>query len=218
MSYASEFSPARLRTTAVAMTVAAFPIGAVLGGIAASALIGRFGWQVVFWVGGVGPLFLIPLVAGFMPESVRFLAIRSDTREQVAAIMRRINPALEFAPDTDFGLNEMKVSGAKFPALFMKQLLPGTILLPLALLSSLLLTYCLLNWLPILLSQFGFTVAQAVWGTVAYNLSSVVGSLCLTLLIDRIGRPAAARAWIGLYRRLSRRRDDRFRQPYLSPP
>ena len=85
-------------------------------------------------------------------------------------------------------LDEIKVPGSKFSALFMRRLLPGTILLPAALFSSLLLTYCMLNWLPILLHQFGFAVKYALYGAIAYNSASIVGSLCLTRLIDRTGK------------------------------
>ena len=188
-SYAAEYSPARVRITMVALIVAGFPVGAVLGGIIASAIIGQYGWHAIFWIGGIVPLILIPTVWMFMPETIRFLAIRPENRDKIIAIFKRINPGVDLTPDTTFLLDEVKVTGARFPALFMKKLLPGTILLPIALFSSLLLTYCLINWLPILLTQFGFSVEQALYGPVFYNLSSIVGSLCLTRLIDRIGKP-----------------------------
>jgi AAHS family 4-hydroxybenzoate transporter-like MFS transporter len=187
-SYASEFSPGRIRTTMVATTVAAFPFGAVVGGIMATPLIGAYGWRSIFWMGGLGPLLLIPVVWAFLPETIRFLAIHRGSQGEIIAILRKIDPTLEFDDDTVFTLDELKISGAKFPALFMKALLPGTILLPLALFSSLLLTDCLLNWLPILLHQFGFTVQRALYGSILYNFASIAGSLVLTRLIDRIGR------------------------------
>ena len=186
-SYASEFSPRRLRTTMVALTVSGFPCGAVFGGVLASAIIKNHGWQSIFWIGGLVPLVLIPVVWAFLPETIRFLALRADSHDKIASILLKMDRTRKFASGTTFVLTELNIPGARFPALFMKQLLPGTILLPAALCSSLLLTYCLLNWLPMLLHNFGFSVENALYGAILYNSASVVGSLALTRLIDRVG-------------------------------
>jgi MFS family permease len=70
----SEYSPKRVRSTAIVMTFTGFPIGAILGGIGSRHLIPHFGWESVFIAGGVLPLLMIPLVMLLVPESARFLA------------------------------------------------------------------------------------------------------------------------------------------------
>ena len=188
-SYASEFAPQRLRTSIVGLIVAAFPVGAVVGGMLATWLIARFGWPSLFSAGAAASLILVPILWLHFPETVKFLALRQDSTARIIAIFRRIAPERHFPDTTVFVLNETGVRQGRFRALFVRELLPGTIFLPLALFTGLLLTFCLLNWLPLLLNHRGFGVAQSVYGAVVYNLGGVIGSLGLTTLIDRVGRP-----------------------------
>ncbi len=188
-AYVSEFAPARLRGSAVAVTVAGFPFGAAVGGLLATPFVETHGWQPIFWFGGAIPLLIIPVVWAVFPETVRFLALRPGSQAEVAALLRRINPGLIFPADTLFVLNEPTVSAASFAGLFRGALLPRSILLPVALSSSLLLAYCLLNWIPILLRQSGLDGKSALHATVVFNIAGIVGTLVLTNLIDRGGRP-----------------------------
>ena len=71
----SEFSPHRRRATMVMVMFCGFSIGAALGGFLAAGLIPYFGWRSVFFVGGIAPLLLVPILALRLPESVRFLAL-----------------------------------------------------------------------------------------------------------------------------------------------
>src|ERR1700694_3664923 len=80
----SEFSPHRRRATMVMVMFCGFSIGAALGGLLAAALIPQFGWRSVFIVGGVAPLLLVPILALWLPESVRFLALTGRAHERVA--------------------------------------------------------------------------------------------------------------------------------------
>lgn len=188
-AYASEFSPARLRATCVGLTVAGFPFGAVVGGLIATPFIRESGWQPIFWFGGIVPLFLIPVVWSGFPETIRFLALQPGSRDQMIAVFRRINPALKLDGVTSFVLNELKVTGGTFPALFKGSMLPGSILLPIALFGSLLLAYFMLNWIPILLRQAGLGAESALYGTIIFNFAGIVGMLILTRMIDSGGRP-----------------------------
>ena len=59
----AEGAPQRSRATLVSIMYAAFPLGGVLGGPLAAAIIPRFGWPSVFVVGGVLPLMLTVALA-----------------------------------------------------------------------------------------------------------------------------------------------------------
>lgn len=189
-AYVSEFAPARLRATAVALTVAGFPFGAVVGGLIATPYIQEHGWKPIFWFGGGAPLLLIPVIWFGFPETIRFLVLQARSAVKVAALLRRINPSLIYdAEVTSFTLGEPSVKDASFKSLFKGALLPRSILLPLALFGSLLLAYCLLNWIPILLRQSGFGPETAIYATIVFSFAGIVGTLVLTSLIDRGGRP-----------------------------
>lgn len=69
----SEAAGPRFRGTAVSLMYCGVPIGAAL-----AATLGFAGanlaWQTVFWVGGVVPLILVPLLMRWLPESTVSLA------------------------------------------------------------------------------------------------------------------------------------------------
>src|SRR6185312_5265476 len=70
----SEYSPIRRRATLVTLMFCGFPLGAVLGGLISAPLMQRFGWQAVFYAGGIIPLFLAPVLIWVLPESIRYLS------------------------------------------------------------------------------------------------------------------------------------------------
>ncbi|BDY92951.1 hypothetical protein MUTS15_16080 [Escherichia coli] len=85
----SEAAGPRFRGTAVSLMYCGVPIGAAL-----AATLGFAGanlaWQTVFWVGGVVPLILVPLLMRWLPESTVFAG-----EKQAAPPLRAL-----FAPET----------------------------------------------------------------------------------------------------------------------
>lgn len=69
----SEAAGPRFRGTAVSLMYCGVPVGAAL-----AAVLGFWGetsaWQTVFWVGGVVPLLLVPMLLRWLPESAVFRA------------------------------------------------------------------------------------------------------------------------------------------------
>ena len=61
---ASEFMPSRYRSLAVSLVVMGYPVGAVLAGPIANALIPDYGWTAVFMAGGVLTLCIAVRTAG----------------------------------------------------------------------------------------------------------------------------------------------------------
>src|SRR5579864_447492 len=116
---ANEFAPLRIRTRMIAVMACGFAIGALSGGLLETALIPVLGWQGIFYVGGIVPLLLAIALLLFLPESVRFLAAQTGRSREIAATLRKINPSLVFAPDTEFVIPaEPKKSGLKPVQLF----------------------------------------------------------------------------------------------------
>lgn len=179
----SEYARPRSRAATVALMFSGYPAGAVVGGVVSTVLIPGLGWTSVFWIGGAAPLVLIALIAAVVPESVRFLAVRSDKRP-LAGVLRRL------------GLPEGAASGiAPAPAgqrsplvgLFTHGRAWGTLLLWAILLLSLLISYFLVNWIPIIARQNGIDARSAILGAVMVNLGSVIGSVVLGRIGARVG-------------------------------
>src|SRR5258708_27191973 len=69
ISLASEFSPPAQRPRVVTIMWAAVPFGGMVGSFASAAIIPRFGWQAIFFIGCAAPLILIPVLMSVMPDA-----------------------------------------------------------------------------------------------------------------------------------------------------
>jgi len=155
MAVASEISrPEKAASTAAAM-FCGMPFGGGLAALTTQLLPAGFDWRILFILGGILPLVLIPALHRWMPETLmRTAANRSPTRQVVRAL---------------FG------EGRATP----------TLLLWLAFLPTLLILYLFLNWLPTLMIAKGFDRAVAPQASLAFNFGSVAGALLIGWLVDR---------------------------------
>jgi len=180
----AEYAPRRMRATVVGLMFSGFSLGAVVGGVASAVLIPSFGWQIVFWVGGAVPLVLLPVLWAFLPESARYLGMRGD-HGAVAGLLRQMGstvPPGEIVPDP-------AESRSPVVRLFTDGRATGTLLLWATLFMSLLLSYLLLNWIPIVARTSGIGASAAILGVVALNLGAILGQLVIGRLADRRQRP-----------------------------
>jgi AAHS family 4-hydroxybenzoate transporter-like MFS transporter len=187
ISITSEFAPARQRATIVSLMFCGFPLGAVIGGVAAARLIPAFGWPSIFYVGGAAPLLLLPLIAAFVPESVRFMALRQD-HARLTRVLDRMGWAPLWNGELALRTDERRSPVAK---LFTEGRALGTLLLWATLFLSLLLTYFLINWIPIIARQSGIGMQGAVLAVAAVNLGAILGCLVIGRLADRYGNATA---------------------------
>ena len=193
----SEFNPQRRRATMVMIMFCGFSIGAALGGFLAAYLIPRFGWRSVFLVGGLAPLVMVPILAWWLPESVRFLATAGHAPERVAQMLKRISPHTAFAPDARFVVQETHLAGLPVKHLFRDGRTAATLLLWVVFFMSLLDIYFLANWLPIVLNDLGASVSEAVVIGSMLQVGGVVGTFALGSVIDRFSFRALALVYFG---------------------
>lgn len=187
IALASEYAPTRSRATITVITLWGFPMGAVVGGLAAAPLIEAFGWRSIFVVGGLAPLALAFALIALLPESLRFLALQDRHRQKAVALLRKISPTLP----SDFRLApEPQQAKSGFLGIFQLQYLPATLLLSSAIFFSLFLSYILVSWVPSILTAAGMTLRQGIWGAVALNFGGVVGSFVLSRVLDKTRRGA----------------------------
>jgi MFS transporter, AAHS family, 4-hydroxybenzoate transporter len=86
----SEYVPRKQRPFAVTMTIICIPLGGVVAGEMAAAIIPNYGWRVLFQIGGVLPLLLAVVLWKVLPESPRFLAARSDRWPDLTRALRKM--------------------------------------------------------------------------------------------------------------------------------
>jgi len=190
VALASEYAPRRLLAVVVALLFCGMPLGALLGSLISSVVIPIWGWQSVFYVGGILPLFLSAALVRSLPESVRFLTVRRSNPQAVSRIMERIAPEWRSAPDGPVVSADAKPRHMPVQALFTEGRAPGTILLWIPYFLNLLMLYFIVSWLPSLLWQAGMPVSAGVTAIALFSVGGIAGSVAEGRLINRWGAGA----------------------------
>ncbi len=182
----AEFAPARRRAFLMTAMFVGFPVGTIVGGFAAAGLISRFGWEAVFFLGGVAPLSMVPLLFVVLPESPRFLAMHGSRSADLARIVAKLAPGSSLLSGGLVPAGVPQASGS-IRSLFASGRTPVTLLLWLVCFANLLTLYAILGWLPSVLNAAGFPLERAILSAVVFSLGAVIGGLVIAAAIDRYG-------------------------------
>jgi AAHS family 4-hydroxybenzoate transporter-like MFS transporter len=189
----NEYAPNSHRATMVTLVICGYSLGAASGGFLASHLVPVFGWQSAFYVGGAATLVLAVALRIWMPESIRYLALKPDAGPRIAAILRKINPALSFASDVRFTTAkggeapDSTSSFEKFMELFARHRRAVTFLLWISMFMDYIVLNFLNNWLPSLVTDTGLPGPLALRAATALQFGGFIGILSMGVLADRFG-------------------------------
>jgi MFS transporter, AAHS family, 4-hydroxybenzoate transporter len=86
----SEYVPRKQRPFAVTMTIICIPLGGVVAAEMSARIIPVYGWQTLFQVGGILPLFLAAVLWKVLPESPRYLAARPERWPELTRALRKM--------------------------------------------------------------------------------------------------------------------------------
>jgi AAHS family 4-hydroxybenzoate transporter-like MFS transporter len=185
LALASEFSPGRRRAMVASLIWAAFPLGGTIGGFANSYILSNFGWQTIFWVGGVLPLVVAGALLIWLPESLRFLITRGQNPQRVAAIIRKIDPTLP--ADAQFVSDEQRIEGAPLKELFADGRAAHTVLLWVPFFTAFATLALTVVWTPLLLRDNGISPAQASIVIGVHGIGALIGMGSAGRLMERFG-------------------------------
>lgn len=181
-----EFSPKHRRVTLMMAVSVAFTAGAGFGGFVSLALIPRFGWESVFYFGGIVPLFIAAAMYFWLPESLQFMVVRGRRSDEVRRWMRRIDPAAA-APDVTYVAAEERKGGVPAMHLFREGRTPVTLLLWLVNFMNTLIIYSLANWVPTVVRGAGYSNSEAVLVGTILQVGGTIGTLVFAMMIPRLG-------------------------------
>jgi MFS transporter, AAHS family, 4-hydroxybenzoate transporter len=176
-----DYAPHRLRATMIMATFTGAPIGGFLGGQIVALLLAQWGWRMIFVLGGIFPLALVPVLVLWLPESPRFLATKKKLSPSTATLLQRLNiasvqsDAIEVAWENPISM------------LFGQGYALQTVLLWIIFFCSLLNLFLFAYWMPTVLNLIGVSPAQAVSMASLRELGAIFAVLYLGLAIDRIG-------------------------------
>jgi MFS transporter, AAHS family, 4-hydroxybenzoate transporter len=186
VAIASEFVPRRILPHVVTLLFVGMPLGGVTCGLLSAAMIPKWGWQSVLYLGGTIPLVISILLIARLPESIQFLAVRGKHSQQVSRILGRIAPDLTGA-NVRPTPREKEHEGVPMVHLFTDGRAFGTILLWIPYFMNLLIIYFIGSWLPALLKQTGMSVSAGATATAFFSFGGVFGCLLEGWLIKRGG-------------------------------
>lgn len=187
VSLGGEYSPVRLRATLVMMIACGYQVGAMLCGFIAAVILPEFGWRAVLVAGGAASLLLSIAMALWMPESLQFLALRPERRQEALRRVRQLCPELSIRPDATLSGIPPIIHGGRLAELFHQRYRRNTLLLWSTYFLNLLAVFFLASWLPILLRDAGHSAQQAIFASAALWGGGIVGTLSLGWVIDRFG-------------------------------
>ena len=183
----AEFAPARRRALLMTTMFVGFPIGIMVGGVVAAALINVFGWESVFVTGGVLPLLMVPVAMAWLPESPRFLALKGDRGAALAQIVHRIAPEAGATPESRFETLAPEQASVGIRALFSEGRTRITLLLWVVFFANLLTMFAIGGWMPTVLNEAGYPLDRAILVSAMSAIGGVIGGLVIAVLIDRTG-------------------------------
>lgn len=202
-SIVSEIIPARLRGRYLALLEGFWPIGFIVAGLIAHAVLPIAGWRRVFLIEAAPAVFVFA-VRFLVPESPRWLAVRGRlaAAEEVMlkferAVSARLHGAALPAPRPE---PVEQTACARFPflELWSTRYIRRTIMVWLLWFFALLGYYGLTTWLGALLQEAGYSVTQSVYYTTLISLAGVPGFFTAAYLIEAWGRkPACIAALVG---------------------
>jgi AAHS family 4-hydroxybenzoate transporter-like MFS transporter len=146
----------------------------------------RWGWQSVFYAGGILPFALALLLIAILPESVRYLEISNADPRRITKILARISPDLATARFSPAPV-QSKHRNAPAIRLFTEGRATGTLLLWVPYFMNLLILYFVVSWLPALLRQRGAPVSAGITAIILFSLGGITGSAAEGFLINRWG-------------------------------
>ncbi len=182
----SEYAPKRLLAIIVSIMFCGMPTGAVLGTQVSAVMLPRWGWQSVFYAGGVLPMTLALLLILILPESVRYLEVSGANQQKIAKILARISPDLA---GTQISRSPQQDQRRKAPVvnLFTEGRAAGTILLWIPYFMNLLMLYFIVFWLPALLRQTGKPISAGMTAIMLFSVGGIAGSFVEGGFMNRWG-------------------------------
>jgi MFS transporter, AAHS family, 4-hydroxybenzoate transporter len=183
----AEFTPLRHRTLAVTATIVCVPLGGMLAGLFAGAVLPAHGWRALFFIGGAIPLTLSLLLLFGLPESPRFLIRRPARWPELSRLLARMSRASPTNAAFSDRVEQSVEHRKGIAALLEAGLACDTLAIWCAFFMCLLAVYSVFSWLPTMLTAEGLDVAVAASGLTAYNMGGVFGALFCAVAIARFG-------------------------------
>ena len=200
-TYISEVSKARGRGRFFMLYEMIFPVGLMVAGQIGAWVVPVFGWQVIFWFGGI-PGLIITVLMMRLPESPRWLISKGrlvEAERIVQQLEARVrvtgfaNPETTRAPLLDAspyrGPWTPKRDGSRWREVLSHNYRSRTLIVWLLWATSYFITNSLNNWMPSLYNTvYHLGLRESLRAASMTNVAQVILLLICAFSIDRVGR------------------------------
>jgi AAHS family 4-hydroxybenzoate transporter-like MFS transporter len=185
IAIASDYAPKHVRTSVTMIMYVSLSLGSVAAGYAYGFLT-FFGWRTVFWIGGLLPVLLAPVVIALMPETLEFLVMHGAPAARIRAILARLDPRRDFSRETNFTVPQENKAGFQLVQLFQDGRAPITAMLWVVFFTSLIAIYFFNNWIPTLLTGSGLSGTEIVVISTGLQFGGIIGTLIAAPIVVRL--------------------------------
>jgi benzoate transport len=170
----------------VSLVISGYPVGAVLSGYIAAAVIPLYGWESMFILSGLITILTIPLTYFFLTESPQFYL-----KNQPKGALEKVNRifvkmkfrTLDSLPKVDLSvINKSRVS-----QLFIDKYKISTLQLWAALFFAFGCLYFLISWIPKLATDAGLSIELAIYAGSIFNVGAFFGIVLQGYFSSKIG-------------------------------
>lgn len=183
VSLMSEYSPARKRSTLVALMFSGYAVGGMMSAGLGIWIVPNFGWEIMFYL-AVVPLLLLPLMIKYLPESVAFLMAQKREAE-ARDVLCNVAPFKAINEQDTLVVPPTTESKAPVLELFRGGRAMSTLMFWVAFFNCLLMVYALGSWLPKLMSAAGYPLDSSLMFLMVLNIGAIVGAVGGGWLADR---------------------------------
>ena len=125
VSLISEYAPKSVRSMLVGVACTGFAVGGILVALVGSNIITNFGWQWMFYLGGI-PLLFIPFILKTLPDSLGHYMKKND-RKQILSVLQKIDRTYQPMSNDEFIAEKTKNNGVPIADLFKEKRARSTI-------------------------------------------------------------------------------------------
>ncbi|MGY1883945.1 MFS transporter [Blastococcus sp. SYSU DS0753] len=181
-----EYSPKDRRQLNNALMYSGYSVGGIFAALAGLALLPETDFRVMYALGALPLVVVLPVAWRYLPESITFL-MSKGRHEEARELAARYGIVLDDVPPAAAPQGTSTDRLAPVRTLFARRYLAATLLFAAASFCGLLLVYGLNTWLPQIMREAGYELGSSLAFLLVLNAGAIVGAIGASRLADRIG-------------------------------
>jgi AAHS family benzoate transporter-like MFS transporter len=196
ISLTVEYSPKGRRQLNNALMYSGYSFGGIFAALAGLALLPETDFRVMYALGALPLVTVVPIAWRYLPESIAFLTAKGR-HEEARALADRYGVVLDDVTVTPAPSATSTDRLAGIRILFSRRYVAATLLFAAASFCGLLLVYGLNTWLPQIMREAGYQLGSSLAFLLVLNAGAIIGAIGASRLADRIGSKPVATAAFG---------------------